>query len=135
MTEGGKFHKRQFFHINGIQPNPTTKYQKSIRNKINNNTKKKKKKKNLINLNPQLQILQALVKSHKPNNSISPIINWHNAPMYNLAKHLTKLLTEAILFPNSFNIRKTNTLTEDFYNIKINENICLCSSNIKKYIY
>jgi hypothetical protein len=79
---------------------------------------------------PQPPTLRALIKLHKPNNPIRPIIDWCNAPDYNLTKHLAKLLNEVIQLPNSFNIRNTNTLIEDLQHIETDKNTRLCSFDI-----
>jgi hypothetical protein len=77
-----------------IAYNCTEQYKKAIGCSPNNNKNVIQRTQNwkLINLNPQPPNLTALVKLHKPNNPIRPIINWHNAPAYYLAQHLVKFL-------------------------------------------
>jgi hypothetical protein len=43
-------------------------------------------------MNPKAPSLKAATKLHKSNIRIRPIINWKNAPAYELAKQLTKTL-------------------------------------------
>jgi hypothetical protein len=52
-----------------------------------------------MNMNP----LHATIKLHKQNISIRPIINWKNAPEYELAKHLTKILYSSLHLPHAYN--------------------------------
>jgi hypothetical protein len=115
-----------------ITHNPTKQYQKATRTKQNNNNSiiQKNQKWKLINLNPQPPTLRTFIKLHKPNNPIRPIINWHNTPAYNLAKHIVKLLNENIQLPNSFNIRNMNTLIEDLEHTQIDETTSPCSFDI-----
>jgi hypothetical protein len=61
-------------------------------------------------MNPQTPKIRALMKLHKPDNPVRPTINWRNAPAYNMAKHLNKLITESTRLPNSFNVYNTNSL-------------------------
>jgi hypothetical protein len=43
-------------------------------------------------MNPTALNLHATIELHKGNTPIRPIIDWENAPAYELAKHLAKTL-------------------------------------------
>jgi hypothetical protein len=43
-------------------------------------------------MNPAPPNFHTTIKLHKPNTGIRPIINWKNAPAYELAKYLTQTL-------------------------------------------
>jgi hypothetical protein len=60
-----------------IAHNPTEEYQKDMRSCLtnNNNVIQRTQKWKLINLNPQPLNLRELIKLHKPNSTIRPIIN------------------------------------------------------------
>jgi hypothetical protein len=58
----------------------------------------------LINMNPTPPRFHSLIKIHKVNMPIRPVINWKQAPVYKLAHHLANFLTTYIPLPNSFNI-------------------------------
>ena len=68
--------------------NPTKKFQKQVRNAINNSPKliNPNDKWKYINQNPTATSIRSLVKLHKPDLPIRPIVNWCNAPAYKLAK-------------------------------------------------
>jgi hypothetical protein len=51
------------------------------------------------NTNTTAPSLHATIKLHKPNTPFGPIINWKNAPAYDLAKQLTKTLHSYLNLP------------------------------------
>jgi len=61
---------------------------------INNcqNIIQKEEKWKFINLKPTSPTIRGLVKLHKKDTRIRPIINWKNAPAYKLAKTLAEKL-------------------------------------------
>jgi hypothetical protein len=79
----------QFITINN---NPTQHYQKEIKLTLKQciNVTQKDNIWKYTNMNPTAPSLHATIKLHKPNTPIRPIINWKNAPPYELAKQLTK---------------------------------------------
>ena len=60
--------------------------------------------------------IKGLIKIHKPDQPIRPIVNWRNAPAYKLSKLFKKTRILAPL-PNTFNIKNTQEL---LYNLKDN---------------
>ena len=87
-----------------------------------------------INMNHPPTI-RCLVKIHKPDAPIRPIINWKEAPAYKLAKQLAKNLEKFIPLPHIYNVEKylksvSFNITNMYTNIpmkeliKIIENMC-----------
>jgi hypothetical protein len=72
---------------------------------INTNTKWK-----YINLNSSAPSIRGLIKIHKTDQPIRPIVNWRNAPAYKLAKLLSHTIQEYTLLPYTFNISNTTQL-------------------------
>jgi hypothetical protein len=48
------------------------------------------------------------------NTPIRPIINWRNAPAYELAKYLTKTLHTCLHLPNIYNIQNSIHLPQTY---------------------
>jgi hypothetical protein len=76
----------------------TNKLQRSIRSVINecSDIIPKDQKWRHVNLNPSTPTIRGLIKIHKEEAPIRPIINWKNAPGYKIAKELTKLALKCI---------------------------------------
>jgi hypothetical protein len=76
----------------------TNKYLKDIRNTINKcpNLIHRDKKWKLINLNPSSPAIRGLIKIHKMNTQVRPIVNWREATAYKLAKKLMKDINNLI---------------------------------------
>jgi hypothetical protein len=123
-------HENQFSIINN---NPTQQYQKAIKQTLKqcDNVIPKERKWKYTNMNPTAPNLHATIKLHKQNKPIRPIINWKNAPAYELAKHLTKILHDSLHLPNTYNIQNSTHLTKDLKTMEINENIRMCSFDIE----
>ena len=73
---------------------------KSLQNKVNSQLKKLKDDNKLdyntyLSLraqNANIPLFYALIKTHKPNYPIRPIVNFIDSPTYNFAKFISKLL-------------------------------------------
>ena len=87
--------------------NPTKTFQKQIRKTINKRPKliNSNAKWKYINLNPSAPTIRSLVKLHKPDLPIRPVVNWCNAPAYKLAKLFTQKIQLLTPLPYTFNIR------------------------------
>ena len=81
--------------------------------------------------NPTAPKLNSLIKLHKPNQPIRPLINSKTAPNYKIAKHIAKLLKNKIKLNNNYTIKNSYHLTEHLKNIKVNENTKLYSFDVK----
>jgi hypothetical protein len=90
--------------------NPTKKFQKQFRKTINNSPKliNSIDKWKYINLNPTAPTIRGLVKLHKPDLPIRPIVNWCNAPAYKLAKLYAQKIQHLTPLPYTFNIRNNS---------------------------
>jgi hypothetical protein len=57
---------------------------------------------------------------------IRPVINWRNAPTYELAKYLTKTLHSYLYLPYTYNIHNSIYVI-DLQTIELNKDIRICS--------
>jgi hypothetical protein len=122
--------ENQFVLINN---DPTKNYQKAIKHTMTqcNNIIPKENKWKYINMNPTAPTLRATIKLQKQNTPIRPIINWRNAPAYELERHLTGILHDRLHLPNTYNIQNSTHLTTDLQSIEINEDMRICSFDIE----
>jgi hypothetical protein len=81
-------------------------------------------------MNPAAPTIKGMIKIHKQNAPIRPVINWRNAPAYKLAKMLTKKLRTHIPLPYTFNVKNSVHLIEDLSNITFSSNLQLVSFDI-----
>ena len=81
--------------------NPNTKFQKELRSTLNEckHITDKNNKWKYINQNPSTPVIRGLVKFTKKTHQFAPIINFRNAPKYNLAKSLTNALKNTYRSP------------------------------------
>jgi hypothetical protein len=82
-------------------------------------------------MNPTAPSLYTTINLHKPNAPIRPIINWKNEPAYELAKQLTKTLQNYLNLPYIYDVRNSNQLVTELKTIELNNNIRMCSFDIK----
>jgi hypothetical protein len=123
-----------------LKSDPTNTYQKQIRNTLNSCKAiiHNEMKPRLINLNPKSPNTRGLIKVHKQEHPIRPIVNWTNAPAYKTAKHFTTALNKAISLPFAFNIMNSMQLINDLKEIKVHPHIRVATfdiSNKSKYSY
>jgi hypothetical protein len=126
---------QSFLHYNSfsvLPRDPTTKFQSHIRKTISasktavpQNTKWK-----FINLNPSPHSIHGLIKVHKPDSPIQPVINWRNAPAYKLAQHISRIFTAYNILLYTFNIKNTVHLMEDLLQVSINQHTRFASFDI-----
>jgi hypothetical protein len=111
---------------------PTQNFQKEIRKTINDCPQliKKNEKWKYINLNPRAPTMSGLLKLHKPDSPIRPVVNWTQAPAYKFAKLLTKKLQQYLPLPYAFNVQNTAQLIKDLEEIPVNDNTRLVSFDI-----
>jgi hypothetical protein len=95
--------------------NPTKKFQRQVRQVINNspNLINPNDKWKYTNLNPTAPSIRGLVKIHKPELPIRPIVNWCNAPAYKLAKMFALKIQQLTPLPFSFNIKNSSQLIHE----------------------
>jgi len=115
-----------------MKNDPTEKYNREINNIIKNTATIHKKDRNkLTQSNPSAPKLKALIKLHKPNHPIRPLINFVTAPSYKISKHLANTLTTKLNLPNIYNIRNNMELLDKLHKINISHNTKIMSFDIK----
>ena len=62
------------------------------------------------NMNPTAPTIKGLIKLHKPDQPIHPVVKWPNAPAYRLSKLFTEKVTQLAPLPHSFNIKNKHDL-------------------------
>ena len=63
-----------------------------------------------INMNPTAPTIKGLIKIHKPEQTIRPVVNWRNAPAYKLAGLFTREFKRLAPLPNTNNLNNTTDL-------------------------
>jgi hypothetical protein len=91
---------------------------------------KKQEKWKYINLNPSAPTIRGLLKIHKNNSPVRPVINWRKARAYKLAKLLSKQLQTHILMPYIFNVKNSVKLINDLLEIPFNKDLQFVSFDI-----
>jgi hypothetical protein len=83
--------------------NPTKTFQNQIRRTINHspNLIPSASKWKFINLNPSAPTIKGLIKLHKPDHPIRPVVNWRNVPAYKLSKLFTQKINHFAPLPNA----------------------------------
>jgi hypothetical protein len=64
-------------------------------------------KRKYVNMNPSPPTIRGLIKIHKPEAPIRPIINWQQAPAYSLTKLLSDRLKQELKLPFIFNAKNS----------------------------
>ena len=115
---------------------PTNKYLKIIKSLINthkdtlNFNKKIKYHTRLYPYHPAAPNLTGLLKIHKPEIPIRPLINFKTAPSYIIAKIMDKILRTKIKLKNTYNIKNGYELIKKLKTIQIDENTKAISYDI-----
>jgi hypothetical protein len=93
--------------FNMITKDPTNSFQKSLRMCLNKSKFiiSESQKARLININPTAPNIRGLIKLHKPNHPIRPVVNWKNAPLYKTTKFFTDILSQYVTLPNALKMR------------------------------
>jgi len=103
---------QDFLHNNFITTarDPTNTFHTEIKNTIKQRTLIPSDSKwKYINLNPSAPSIKGLIKLHKQGQPIRLVVNWRNAPAYQLSKLLTQKINIAPL-PDTFNVKNTTDL-------------------------
>ena len=89
-----------------IDKDLTKKFQKSVQTTIQDSplTIPKEHKWKYVNLNPSPLSIQGLIKIHKKDTPVRPVINWTEAPACKLAKHLSKTITTLLPLPYCYSV-------------------------------
>jgi hypothetical protein len=83
------------------------------------------------NLKPKPPQLRGLIKIHKPDTLICPIINWKTAPGYKIAKLVSDIIKYETPLPNTLNLQNSSQLMDELQQIPYGPNIRLASFDIK----
>jgi hypothetical protein len=104
------FLRNNDFHTNTTDP--TTTYQTQIRTTIKQTPTviPKEGRWKYINMNTSAPSIKGLIKVHKPDQPIRPIMNWRNAPAYILSILFTDKINHLAPLPHSFNTKNTHDL-------------------------
>jgi hypothetical protein len=74
--------------------------------------------------------MTGLIKLHKENTPVRPVINWRKAPGYKLAKKMAKILTSYIPLPFAYNVKNTIQLMNELMDIPYDPNTKFASFDI-----
>jgi hypothetical protein len=110
----------------------TNKLQRNFRTAMNecSNIIPGNKKWKFINLNPKAQNIRGLIKIHKQEAPVRPVVNWMNAPAYKVAKLLTKTLQTHVTLPHCSNVKNTVQLIEDLTEIPYSQSLRIAAFDI-----
>jgi hypothetical protein len=111
---------------------PTKSFQSQVRKVINNSKSliPPDSKWKYINLNPTAPSIKGLIKIHKPNHPIRPVVNWRGAPAYKLAQLFTRKIRHMAPLPYTYNLENTNDLLNKLRNIPILPHFKMASLDI-----
>jgi len=92
--------------------NPTEYIQTQVRKVINNSKALilPDEKWQHIDLNPSAPSIKGLIKLHKPEHLIHPVVNWRGAPAYKLAQLLTNKIRLIAPLPHIYTVSNTREL-------------------------
>ena len=83
-----------------------------------------------VNLNSPAPTIKGLIKLHKSDQPIRPVVNWRNAPAYKLSQLLTTKITQFSSLPYAFNVRNTTELIRQLKQIPTTPTSMSASLNI-----
>jgi hypothetical protein len=111
-----RLHSNNSFQI--TKKDPTNNFQSQVRKSINNNKTliPQDTKWRYTNMNPSAPTIKGLIKIHKPEQPIRPIVNWRNAPAYKLASLLTHKIKHLAPPPYTYNVNNTTDLINELRN-------------------
>jgi hypothetical protein len=91
---------------------PTSTFQTAVKNTIKQSKTliPRDGKWKYVNINPSAPYIKGLIKLHKPGYPIRPVVNWRNAPAYQLSKLFARKINNTAPLPNTFNVRNTTDL-------------------------
>jgi hypothetical protein len=95
--------------------NPTERFQNQIRRTINHCTTliPRDSKWKYVNLNPSAPTIKGLIKLHKPDQPIRPVVNWRDTPAYKLSQLLTTKIRQFSSLLYTFNVKNTTELIRE----------------------
>jgi hypothetical protein len=107
-----KFLSDNNFHT--VTADPTNTFRTQVRNTVNQSETliPKDSKWKYINMNTSATSIKGLIKIHKQDQPIRPVVNWHNAPAYHLSKLFTNKINHLSPLPQAFNIKNAHMLAK-----------------------
>ena len=119
--------------ITQLNKNPTESFQKQIQQTMQkcNILIERKQQKFLSQIKPSAPTLNALIKTHKQNEPIRPVINNLQAPSHKLAKYINKKLNQLIQLPYTYATKNSSEAAHDLRNISINNQLKIISLDLK----
>jgi hypothetical protein len=111
---------------------PTNTFQTQVRNivKLSKNSIPKDNSWRYINMNPSAPSIKGLIKIHKQDQPIRPVVNWRNAPAYQLSRLFTKKINHLAPLPQAFNIINTQDLLRNLNDTPMLPHYTLASLDI-----
>jgi hypothetical protein len=110
-------------NFNMVESDITKKLQRTVRSTVNEcQTIHKDERWKYLNLNPAAPTMRGLIKLHKENTPVRPVLNCRNAPGYKLAKKMVKILNSYIPLPFTYNIKNTVQLMNELTDIPYDPN-------------
>jgi hypothetical protein len=116
-----------------IHTDPTKAFQSQVRKTLHNS-------KALIpqdlcwkytNMNLSAPNIKGLIKVHKHDQPIRPVVNWRNAPAYHLARLFTQKIRQTTPLPNTDNIEHTRELILKLRHTPVSPHYKLASLDMK----
>jgi hypothetical protein len=81
-------------------------------------------------MNPTAPPIKGLIKLHKREHPIRPLVNWRGAPAYKLARLFTKNIRTLVPLPNRFKLQNTLDLINKLKGTPLNHHLALASLDI-----
>jgi len=83
-----------------------------------------------ININPTAPSIKGLIKLHKSEQPIRPVVNWRGTPAYKLALLFTQKIHQMAPPPNTYNLQNTRDLIKKLEDTPILPHFALASLDI-----
>jgi hypothetical protein len=111
---------------------PTKTYQTSVRKTVNSSKTliPQDTRWKYINMNSSAPTIKGLIKLHKRDQLIRPVVNWRKAPAYKLAQLFTKIVGHLAPLPNAFNITNSKDLIHKLNHTPLLPHFCHASLDI-----
>jgi len=128
-----KFLSDNNFHT--VSTDPTNTFQTQVRNTVKQSKTliPRDSRWKYINMNPFCPLHQRTYKDHKQEQLIQPVVNWHNAPAYQLSKLFTNKINHLSPLPHAFDIKNTQDLIQNLNDIPLLPHYTLASLDITNF--
>jgi hypothetical protein len=120
-------------NITQLRKDPTKLYQKKIQRAVSKSNMiiSKEQRRHVIQMKPNAPYLNVLIKTHKQNTPIRPVINNRPAAAYKLAKFINKTLNQVITLPYTYALKNTLEIAHELHDLHINNQHRLATFDIK----